>query len=95
MTNQHVHYDPGVPGPGAPWRRSGSGIVLLGFLLQWPTILANKQAQKVALEPAGANTLRGQANLGDSHDGVKVVTLLTMPEQKPVQARFEMGHAGP
>jgi hypothetical protein len=58
------------------------------------TILANKQTQKVALEPAGANTLRGQANLGDSHDGVKVVTALTMPGQKPVQARFEMGHAG-
>jgi hypothetical protein len=59
------------------------------------TILANKQTQKVALEPAGANTLRGQANLGESPDGVKVVTALTMPGQKPVQARFEMGHAGP
>ena len=58
------------------------------------TILANKQTQKVALEPAGANTLRGQANLGESHDSVKVVTALTMPGQKPVQARFEVGHAG-
>jgi hypothetical protein len=58
------------------------------------TILANKQTQKVALEPAGANTLRGQANLGESHDDVKVVTALTMPGQKPVQARFEVGHAG-
>jgi hypothetical protein len=58
------------------------------------TILANKQTQKVTLVPAGGNTLRGQANLGESHDSVKVVTALTMPEQKPVQARFEMGHAG-
>lgn len=58
------------------------------------TILANKQTQKVALEPAGANTLKGQANLGGAHDSVKVVTALTMPGQKPVQARFEMGHGG-
>ena len=58
------------------------------------TILANKQTQKVALVPAGGNTLRGQANLGEARDSVKVVTALTMPEQKPVQARFEMGHAG-
>ncbi len=58
------------------------------------TILANKQTQKVALMPAGGNTLRGQANLGETHDSIKVVTALTMPEQKPVQARFEMGHAG-
>ncbi len=58
------------------------------------TILVNKQVQKVALEPAGANTLRGQANLGGAHDRVKVVTALAMPGQKPVQARFEMGHAG-
>ena len=58
------------------------------------TILANKQTQKVALEPAGANALKGQANLGGAHDSVKVVTALTMPGQKPVQARFEMGHAG-
>ncbi|WP_431862003.1 hypothetical protein [Azospirillum sp.] len=58
------------------------------------TILANKQTQKVALEPAGANALKGQANLGGGHDSVKVVTALTMPGQKPVQARFEMGHAG-
>lgn len=58
------------------------------------TILANKQTQKVALEPAGANALKGQANLGEAHDSVKVVTALTMPGQKPVQARFEMGHAG-
>ncbi|MFP5512968.1 MAG: hypothetical protein ACLGJC_07795 [Alphaproteobacteria bacterium] len=58
------------------------------------TILANKQTQKVALEPAGANALKGKANLGESHDSVKVVTALTMPGQKPVQARFEMGHAG-
>jgi hypothetical protein len=28
------------------------------------------------------------------HDSVKVVTALTMPEQKPVQARFEVGHSG-
>lgn len=58
------------------------------------TILANRQTQKVALEPAGANTLKGQASLGGAHDSVKVVTSLTMPGQKPVQARFEMGHAG-
>ncbi|HEY0834261.1 hypothetical protein [Roseomonas genomospecies 6] len=58
------------------------------------TILANKQTQKVALEPAGGNTLKGQANLGGAHDSVKVVTALTMPGQKPVQARFEMGHGG-
>ncbi|OYD83356.1 hypothetical protein [Azospirillum brasilense] len=58
------------------------------------TILANKQTQKITLEPAGANTLKGQANLGGGHDSVKVVTALTMPGQKPVQARFEMGHAG-
>jgi hypothetical protein len=58
------------------------------------TILANKQTQKVALEPAGGNALRGQANLGEVHDSVKVVTALTMPEQKPVQARFEVGHSG-
>jgi hypothetical protein len=58
------------------------------------TVLANKQTQKIALEPAGANTLKGQANLGGAHDSVKVVTALTMPGQKPVQARFEMGHAG-
>lgn len=58
------------------------------------TILANKQTQKVALEPAGGNALKGQANLGGAHDSVKVVTALTMPGQKPVQARFEMGHAG-
>jgi hypothetical protein len=32
MTNQHAHHDPGAPGPGAPWWRSRSGIVLLGFL---------------------------------------------------------------
>lgn len=58
------------------------------------TILANRQTQKVPLAPAGANTLKGQANLGDAHDSVKVVTALTMPGQKPVQARFELGHAG-
>jgi len=58
------------------------------------TILANRQTQKVALAPAGANALKGQANLGGAHDSVKVVTALTMPGQKPVQARFEMGHAG-
>jgi len=58
------------------------------------TILANKQTQKVALEPAGGNTLKGQANLGGAHDSVKVVATLTMPGQKPVHARFEMGHAG-
>jgi len=58
------------------------------------TILANKQTQKVALEPAGGNTLKGQANLGGAHDSVKVVTALTMPGQKPVQARLDMGHAG-
>jgi hypothetical protein len=32
MTNQHAHHDPGAPGTGAPWWRSRSGIVLLGFL---------------------------------------------------------------
>jgi hypothetical protein len=32
MTNQHAHHDPGAPEPGAPWWRSRSGIVLLGFL---------------------------------------------------------------
>ncbi|HEY0835163.1 MAG TPA: hypothetical protein VGE72_14760 [Azospirillum sp.] len=58
------------------------------------TILANRQTQKVALAPAGGNTLKGQANLGGAHDSVKVVTALTMPGQKPVQARFEVGHAG-
>ncbi|WP_448192883.1 hypothetical protein [Azospirillum sp. sgz301742] len=58
------------------------------------TILANRQTQKVALAPAGANALKGQANLGGSHDSIKVVTALTMPGEKPVQARFEMGHAG-
>ena len=58
------------------------------------TILANKQTQKVTLVPAGGNALRGQANLGEVHDSVKVVTALTMPEQKPVQARFEVGHSG-
>ena len=58
------------------------------------TILANKQTQKVALVPAGGNALKGQANLGEAHDSVKIVTALTMPGQKPVQARFEMGHAG-
>ena len=58
------------------------------------TILANRQTQKVALEPAGGNTLKGQANLGGAHDSVKVVTALTMPGQKPVQARFDMGHSG-
>ncbi len=58
------------------------------------TILANRQTQKVALEPAGANALKGKAKLGESHDSVKVVTALTMPGQKPVQARFELGHAG-
>lgn len=58
------------------------------------TILANKQTQKVALEPAGANALKGQAKLSDSHDGVKIVTTLTIPGQKPVQARFEVSHAG-
>jgi hypothetical protein len=58
------------------------------------TILANKQTQKVTLAPAGGNALRGQANLGEVHDSVKVVTALTMPEQKPVQARFEVGHSG-
>ncbi|WP_188261326.1 hypothetical protein [Azospirillum tabaci] len=58
------------------------------------TILANKQTQKITLEPAGANALKGQANLSGAHDSVKVVTALTMPGQKPVQARFEMGHAG-
>ncbi|GLR82268.1 hypothetical protein HUE56_09740 [Azospirillum oryzae] len=58
------------------------------------TILANRQTQKVALEPAGANALKGKASLGEIHDSVKVVTALTMPGQKPVQARFELGHAG-
>lgn len=58
------------------------------------TILANRQTQKVALEPAGANALKGKASLGEVHDSVKVVTALTMPGQKPVQARFELGHAG-
>lgn len=58
------------------------------------TILANRQTQKVALEPAGANALKGKASLGEAHDSVKVVTALTMPGQKPVQARFELGHAG-
>jgi hypothetical protein len=32
MTNQHAHHAPGAPGPSAPWWRSRSGIVLLGFL---------------------------------------------------------------
>ena len=58
------------------------------------TILANKQTQKVTLTPAGGNTLKGQANLDGTHDSVRVVTALTMPEQKPVQARFEMRHSG-
>lgn len=58
------------------------------------TILANRQTQKVALESAGANALKGKASLGEVHDSVKVVTALTMPGQKPVQARFELGHAG-
>ena len=58
------------------------------------TILANKQTQKVTLTPTGGNTLKGQANLDGTHDSVKVVTALTMPEQKPVQARFEMRHSG-
>lgn len=58
------------------------------------TILANKQTQKVVLEPAGANTLKGKANLGEAHDSIKVVTALTMPGQKPVQARFEVDRAG-
>ncbi|PWC82677.1 hypothetical protein TSO5_30275 [Azospirillum sp. TSO5] len=35
-----------------------------------------------------------KANLGESHDSVKVVNALTMPGQKPVQARFEVGHPG-
>jgi len=57
------------------------------------TILANKQTQKVALEPAGTNLLKGQANsLPASHDGMKVVTALTLPGQKPIQTRFDMGH---
>jgi hypothetical protein len=58
------------------------------------TILANKQTRKVTLEPAGANALKGRVDLGETHDSVKVVTALTMPGQKPVQARFEMGHSG-
>ncbi|NYZ14839.1 hypothetical protein HL658_20020 [Azospirillum sp. RWY-5-1] len=58
------------------------------------TILADRQTQKVVLEPAGGNALKGRANLGGAHDSVKVVTALTMPGRKPVQARFEMGRTG-
>ncbi|SMH61568.1 hypothetical protein [Azospirillum agricola] len=58
------------------------------------TILANKQTQKVVLEPAGDNTLKGKANLTETPDGIKVVTALTMPGQKPVQARFDVSRAG-
>lgn len=58
------------------------------------TVLANKQAQKVTMAPAGGNIMKGMANLGDAHDGVKVVTVLTMPGQKPAQVRFEMMRAG-
>ena len=32
MMHEHAHHDPGAPGPGTPWWRSRSGIVLLGFL---------------------------------------------------------------
>lgn len=58
------------------------------------TVLADKQAQKVTMTPAGGNIMKGTANLGDAHDGVKVVTVLTMPGQKPAQVRFEMMRAG-
>lgn len=58
------------------------------------TILADKQTQRITLVPAGGNTLRGHANLGEAHESIKVVTALTMPERKPVQARFEIGRAG-
>ena len=58
------------------------------------TVLAGKQAQKVTLVPAGGNVMKGTANLDDAHDGVKVVTVLTMPGQKPAQVRFEMMRAG-
>lgn len=57
------------------------------------TILVNRQTQKVALAPAGGNVLKGRADLSQAHDSIRVVTALTMPGQKPVQARFEVGHS--
>ena len=60
------------------------------------TVLADKKAQKVSLAPAGSpaggNLLRGRAALGGAREtgALKAVVVLTMPGQKPVQARFDL-----
>ncbi|MFM2042244.1 MAG: hypothetical protein RLY86_820 [Pseudomonadota bacterium] len=57
------------------------------------TILAGGKPELVPLAPAGTNILRGAAGVDLGQDA-KVVTSLTLPGQKPVQARFNIdGHA--
>lgn len=61
------------------------------------TVLADKKAHKITLSPAGppagspagGNLLKGRAALGGA-GGLKAVVVLTMPGQKPVQARFDL-----
>lgn len=61
------------------------------------TVLADKKAHKITLSPAGPpagdNLLKGRAALGGA-GGLKAVVVLTMPGQKPVQARFELAPTG-
>lgn len=60
------------------------------------TVLADKKAHKITLSPAGGNQLTGRLEPGGAPaaGGVKAVVVLTMPGQKPVQARFETAPAG-
>jgi hypothetical protein len=57
------------------------------------TVLADKKAQKITLSPAGSsaggNQLKGRMEPGGA-GGLKAVVVLTMPGQKPVQARFDL-----
>jgi hypothetical protein len=57
------------------------------------TVLVDKKAHKITLSPAGSpaggNLLKGRAALGGA-GGLKAVVVLTMPGQKPVQARFDL-----
>lgn len=51
------------------------------------TVLAAGASQTVQLQPAGANTLKGRGNFAAAR-GIRVVISLTLPGQRPQQARF-------
>ncbi len=51
------------------------------------TILSGGKHEKVELEPGEGNVLRAKGNFSTGK-GLKVVVSLTMPDEKPVLARF-------